>query len=72
MSRGRWAGLVVFAIYALIGVGAFLFLGWTPLGLFTFLAVCIVGTLIADWVFARVAGPREKQQVMEERVRDYD
>jgi hypothetical protein len=54
-------------------VGGFLWLGWTWRGLAAFFATYVLGTLIADWVFSRVASAREKQAVMEERVRDsYD
>jgi hypothetical protein len=72
MTRGRWASFAVFCVYAPIGVGGFLWLGWTWQGLAAFFVTYLIGKLIADWVFGRVASAQEKQQVMEERVRDYD
>jgi hypothetical protein len=72
-TRGRWASLAVFCVYAPVGLGGFLWLGWTWRGLAAFFATYAVGSLIADRVFDRIASAREKQAVMEERVRDsYD
>jgi hypothetical protein len=72
MTRGRWASLAVFCVYAPVGVVGFLWLGWTWRGVVAFFAIYLVGTLGAGWIFNRVARADEKQQVMEERMRDYD
>jgi len=69
MTRGRWASLGVFALYAPIGLGCFFLLGWTWVGLGAFVAIGVVGSLVADWVFGRIASLREKQEVIEEQLR---
>jgi hypothetical protein len=68
MTRGRWASFGVYLIYAPIGVGCFLVLGWTWVGLGAFLAICVAGSLIADRVFARTASLEEKREVTEEQL----
>lgn len=70
MTRGRWAAIGVFAVYGTLGVGAFLWLGWTWVGVITFVAICVAGSLLADWVFHRLASEAEKKVVMEERLQD--
>ena len=72
MCRASLVSVAVFLSFAAGGLVLWLTVRPTALGLAAFVALSLVGSAAAGWLFDRLASPAEKQREMEDRVRHND
>lgn len=72
MSKAHLVRTVVFLAFAAGGLILFFMAGKWWVGSAQFVAAGIVGGLISEWLFRRLATPDEKRLDLEDRVRNSD
>lgn len=72
MSKAHLARTIVFLPFAIGGLWLFLTAGHWWIGLALFLGAGVVGGLISEWLFRRLATRDEKRRDIEDRVQNSD
>jgi hypothetical protein len=71
-SRSSWIAIGAYLLFGAAGIAAFLYLRPHALGISAFLAIALAGQAFVNWLWRRIATPRDKQWAAENPPRDYD